>query len=88
MERTKKWRDDLPEEVAPAITKEQAQSIVKGEVTSNQLYIISPQSNIFPIKPTPENPCWIVRSTDNGKQIVTVIDSMTGKKLGDGIPPP
>jgi hypothetical protein len=88
VEKTKKWRADLPDEMTPSITKEQAESIVKGKVTSSQLYIISPQSDIFPIKPTPENPCWIVRSSDNGRPIVTVIDAMTGKKLGYGISPP
>jgi hypothetical protein len=62
--------------------------MVGGGVTSSQLLIISPESEIFPIEPTPENPCWIVSSGDGEGEIVTVIDAMTGEKLGYGIPPP
>ena len=76
------WRDGLPEHVTMKITKEQAESIAGGG--SATLYFISPDSPIFKIKPTPKNPCWIVRSGDT----ITVIDSMNGKILGYGIPPP
>ncbi|GAH13281.1 unnamed protein product, partial [marine sediment metagenome] len=50
--------------------------------------IISPESDVFPIKPTPQNPCWIVRSIDNNKITVTIIDAINGKVLGYGVPPP
>ena len=41
------------------------------------------------IDPTPENPCWIVRSVDwKGKTITTVIDAMTGEILGYDEPLP
>jgi hypothetical protein len=74
--------------VTLVITKEEAESMVRGEVPFTKLYIISPYSVVFPIKPTPENPCWIVRSVDNGNTIVTIIDAMNGKILGYGVSPP
>ena len=84
------WRSDLPEHMPPApmITKEQAESMAKGKVQFTTLYIISPDSVVFPLKPTPKNPCWIVRSIDNGNLIVTIIDAVDGKMLGYGVPPP
>ena len=66
IEETVRWREDMPEEVIPFILKADAESMVDGEVRSSQLYFISPESEIFPIEPTPENPCWVVRSTENG----------------------
>ena len=82
------WRSGLPEYVTSVITKEQAESLVRGEVQFTSLYIISPDSVVFPLKPTPKNPCWVVRSIDNGNLIVTIIDAMDGKTLGYGVPPP
>ncbi len=82
------WRGDLPEHVTPEITKEEAESKVKGEVQFTRLYIISPESDVFPLKPTPQNPCWVVRSFEREKPTVTIIDAMDGKILGYGIPPP
>jgi hypothetical protein len=82
------WRSDLPEHVTPRVTKEEAESMVKGEVQFTKLYIISPESDVFPLKPTPQNPCWVVRSLDNERPIVTIIDAKDGKILGYGVPPP
>ncbi len=83
------WRDDLPEHLPPVIPKEEAESMVKGKVQFTKLYFISPNSFVHPIKPTPKNPCWVVRSVDwKGNTIVTVIDAVEGKILGYGIPPP
>jgi hypothetical protein len=82
------WRTDLPEYAPISTTKEQAESMAEGEVQFSALYIISPDSDVFPIQPTPENPCWVVRSISDGKLIVTIIDAVTGKFLGYGIPPP
>lgn len=88
IEKTIRWREGLPEKVTPVTSQDQAESMVEGEVTSSHLYIISPESEIFRIKPTPKNPCWIVWSIDGDRKILTVIDAMTGEKLGYGIPPP
>ena len=83
------WRNDFPKHLSQSmIAKEQAESLVEGEVQFSRLYIISPESDVFPIKSTPRNPCWVVRSIDNGNLVVTIIDAMNGKILGDGIPPP
>ena len=85
------WQTDLTEHLPPAISlaaKEQAGSMAKGEVESVKLYFISPESYVFPIKPAPDNPCWVVRSIDNGNMIVTMIDAVTGEVLGYGVPPP
>ncbi|MCK5229523.1 MAG: hypothetical protein KAR13_04615 [Desulfobulbaceae bacterium] len=88
IEEKRQWRKGLPDHVTPVTTREQAESMVEGEATSSHLYIISPESEIFRIKPTPKNPCWVVWSIDGERQILTVIDAVTGKKLGYGIPPP
>lgn len=86
IEKVVQWRKDLPGHVTPAITKEQAESIAEGG--SATLYFISPDSDVFPIKPTLENPCWIVTKADNGNITITIIDAMNGTTLGYGIPPP
>jgi len=91
------WRRDLPEDFAQlraeeegpaAITKENAESMAEGEVQFSQLIIISPESEVFPIEPAPENPCWVVRSIVDGNPIVTIIDAVTGEFLGHGVAPP
>lgn len=88
IEEKRQWRKGLPDRVTPVTTREQAESMVEGEATLSHLYIISPESEIFRIKPTPKNPCWVVWSIDGERQILTVIDAVTGKKLGYGISPP
>jgi len=83
------WQNDLPKHLTQSIiAKEEAESLVEGEVQFSKLYIISPESDVFPIKPTPTNPCWIVRSIDNGNLIVTIVDAVDGRILGNGVPPP
>jgi len=83
------WQNDLPEYLPPRISKEQAESMVEGEIRFSKLYIISPDSDVFPIKPTPKNPCWVVASINEySNMIITIIDAVTGEILGYGIPPP
>ncbi len=83
------WREDITESLpGMTITREQAEAMVRGDVQFSRLYYISPESDVFPIKPTPRNPCWIVRSMDNGNLSVTVIDAVDGKIWGNAIPPP
>ncbi len=83
------WRDDLPEQLPRAmISGEQAQSMVEGEIQFSNLYYISPESDVYPIEPTPQNPCWVVRSLHNGSLIVTIVDAVDGQVLGNGVPPP
>ena len=82
------WRSGLPEHVTINVDRAGPESMVKGDVQSTNLYIISPNSDVFPLDPTPENPCWVVRSIDNEMTIVTIFDAVTGKKLGYGVPPP
>jgi len=83
------WRDGLPEHLPKLkISKDKAQSMVKGTVKFSELYIISPESDVFPVKPTPNNPCWVVRSIDNNIENVTIIDAIEGKILSYGISPP
>jgi hypothetical protein len=82
------WRSGLPEHVTLAVAKEKAESMVKGEVQFARLYIISPESDVFPLEPTPQNPCWVVRSIEEERPIVTIIDAIDGRVLGYGIPPP
>ena len=87
------WRDDLPETLpADMLTLEEAlakSDAVRGEVLFGILYFMSPDSDVFPLDPTPENPCWAVHSTgERGYRVVTVIDAVTGEFLGNGVPPP
>jgi len=84
------WRNDLPAILPSArISREQAEAMVEGEIQFSDLYIISPESDVFPLKPTPENPCWVVRSVSpHGEYVVTIIDAVSGVILGKGVPPP
>jgi hypothetical protein len=87
------WRDDLPADVPQAvITQEEAEAIVAGAaggvVESSRLYLISPESAVLPIRPAPQNPCWVVRTTDGERPTTTVVDAVTGEVLGRGVPPP
>jgi hypothetical protein len=88
IEKTVRWRPGLPQSVTPAITQQQAESMVEGDVQRSALYFISADSVIFPVTPVPENPCWIVRSELDDWLVITVIDATTGEDLGRGVPPP
>ncbi len=85
------WRDDLPEHLPLVIPKEQAESIAGGG--SATLYFLSNDSHVYPIKPAPKNPCWVVWKTiktENGIPYynITIVDAVEGKILGYGVPPP
>ena len=84
------WRDGLPAVLPGAlIPSEQAEALVEEEIQFSRLYIISPESDVYPLDPTPENPCWVVRSVNGpGEHVVTIIDAVSGVILGNGIPPP
>ena len=85
------WRDDLPEHLPLVIPKEQAELITgRGSAT---LCFLSKDSHVYPIKPAPKNPCWVVwktTKTENGIPYynITIVDAVEGKILGYGIPPP
>ena len=55
------WRRGLPEHLPAIISREQAESMVEGEIQFSKLLYISPESDVFQIKPAPKNPCWAVR---------------------------
>lgn len=83
------WRDDVWDRLPEAlIGSYEAEAMVAGEVQSSRLYIISPESDVFPLEPAPTNPCWVVRSLVGGRTVVTVIDAVYGAELGRGVPPP
>lgn len=87
--KTSHFREGLPEHLPTlTVTKTKAESLVKGSVQFSGLYLISPESDIFKIKPLPLNPCWVVSSLENNYNKLTVIDAVTGKILGLGVPPP
>ncbi|MCK4302723.1 MAG: VCBS repeat-containing protein [Candidatus Eisenbacteria sp.] len=83
------WRDDLPEHLStfllPGI---EAESMVAGEIQSSRLYIISPESDVFPIVPPPQDPCWVVRSIQEVGMTVSIFSAVDGRFLGHGVPPP
>ena len=83
------WREGLPDHLPPGlITQAQAEAMFPGDVLRSALYIISPESDVFPLDPAPQNPCWVVRHVNRGMLMVTVVDAVDGRVLGNGIPPP
>ena len=82
------WRPDVPEKAVPVVAREQAEFMAEGEVRFAELYIISPDSDVFPLDPSPQNPCWVVRSVRDGDILITIVDAETGRHLGYGVPPP
>jgi hypothetical protein len=83
------WRDDLPNHLPRiGVSRDEAESLARGEIQFSKLYYISPESDVFPISPAPANPCWAVMSIESGNAQLTVIDGVTGELLGYGIPPP
>jgi len=82
------WRNDLPADIFTVITKEEAESMVSGTPLFSNLYIISPTSDVFPLNPTPKNPCWVVRTDVDGDQTTEIIDAVNGEHLGNGVSPP
>ena len=90
LEKNIHWRDDLPEHLPPIITREEAESMVGGKIMYTDLWYISPESDIFPIKPTPKNPCWAVEIADDRgyNTDVIVIDAVNGTIVGHGVPIP
>jgi len=84
-----RWRDDLPEHLPGGLlSRQQAEALAGGDVLGSRLYIISLESDVFPLDPTPDNPCWVVRHIAEGRLTVTVIDAVDGVVLGNGVPPP
>ncbi|MCK5058405.1 MAG: hypothetical protein KAT34_17255 [Candidatus Aminicenantes bacterium] len=81
-------RENIPAFSGPVVSKEEAESMVGGDVILSRLLIISPESDIFPLDPVPENPCWVVRHVKDSEIGLAVIDSLTGDYLGAGIAPP
>ena len=88
--RKSRWRDDLPADLPqPRLSRADAEAIVGGAALFSELFIISPESDVFPLMPTPDNPCWVVRSLGaRGESVVTIIDAVDGNVLGEGVPPP
>jgi hypothetical protein len=83
------WRDDLPDHLSgDLVDRWTAEAMVEGAVLFSNLYIISPESDVYPLDPVPRNPCWVVRSESEGRMIVTIIDAVEGVLLGYGVPPP
>jgi hypothetical protein len=84
-----RWREGLPEELpAGLIPKEEAWAIAGRDVRFSKLYYISPDSDVFPIEPTPGDPCWVVHTVLDGRPLVKVVNAVTGELLGEGVPPP
>ena len=84
------WRWDLSErQPEPLISRGQAIEAVAGQARSARLYMLSPDSDVFPLDPTPRGPCWVVSwFRENGTFALTVVDALSGAVLGGGIAPP
>lgn len=88
IEKKVRWRTGLPDRVEPVVTQVEAESLAGGLIDRSRLYIISPESSVFKIRPTPPNPCWVVWSNIDGGLIIVVIDAITGENIGYGDAPP
>lgn len=90
--KTKKslFRSGLPQHLPVGLmTKEKAETLVDGNKKFSSLYYMSPNSDIFPRNLYTTNPVWAVASYDSKNiESITVFDAVTGKKLGNAIPPP
>jgi hypothetical protein len=84
------WREDVSGFTSgELIPRERAEEIAGGEARLSSLYLISPESDVFRVYPTPRNPCWIVRSVrEHGRVEVLVIDAVAAAVVGHGVPPP
>ncbi len=82
------WREGLPEHIAIKVSQAEAEMLAEGQVLFSDLYIISPESDVYRLDKIPENPCWIVRSDDVNGRTIKIIDAVTAEFLGYGIPPP
>jgi len=83
-----KWRKELPDVLPTIISQQQARTMVSGKIRFTQLYYIAEDSAVFPIDPTPKNPCWLIESTADGDITATIIDAVEGKIVGYAVPPP
>ncbi|MFA6183650.1 MAG: Ig-like domain-containing protein [Parcubacteria group bacterium] len=85
-----KYRSGLPKSLPlNLLTKEKAEAQVNGNSKFSTLYYASPDSDVFNINFDKSNPIWAVTSFDsNNYASLFVIDAITGKKLGNGNPPP
>ena len=89
LEQTRKWREGLPDHLEVVVSQTDAEAKAPGTVRSATLMLISPDSEIFHFDPVPANPCWVLHSTDEmGRLAITVVDAVTGERLGNGLPPP
>ena len=81
------WRHDLPEHLPPlAISREEAEAMVEGEVRGSDLAFLSPDTmDVRITTPTFREPCWFVSAKeDDGltRPWMTVINAMTGEVIG------
>lgn len=97
LDRSVRWRDDLPEELPPGIMtareafEHEAVLAVGGEPENAVLYYISPESDVFPLDSAAENPCRVVGVRESGPcgaYITVIIDAVTREFLGYGSRPP
>lgn len=88
IEKGEHWRTDLPDRLPTVIGKAAAEAKARGVVQRSRLVYISPRSVVYRLRATPANPCWVVRSVEGKRIIVTIVDAVTGEALGTGIPPP
>jgi hypothetical protein len=92
------WRNDLPAKLPANLTAAEEAIEMAGRTNTSRayLYYISPNSSIFQLDPTPENPCWVVWETREMKlsnnetlpyRFGTIVDAVTGEVLAFGTPP-
>lgn len=78
------WRHDLPSTLPKIIPQKDLKVYLEGQIQSVELFYMSLSSYVFQIDFT-LNPFYVIR-TDKGEMVL--VDAITGKYLGKGIPPP
>jgi len=89
LKKIERWRTDLPSTLPTNLVSHiHAECLAPGDIEFSRLYYISTESDVFLLDPVPKNPCWVVISMEFGWKVVTIVDAVTGERLGEGVPPP
>jgi hypothetical protein len=78
----------------PVMTSTDVANLVSGFFLKADLYILDPNSAVFPVTSDPTHPSWVVYSSlglnpDGTKNLlISIFDSVNGNLLGYGTPPP
>ena len=93
LKKTIRWREGLPDRLPQNLLDREEAEFFAGRDAGEAplfagLYIVSPDSDVFPIDPAPSHPVWVVTGEENGEAVAEIIDAVTADFLGYAVPPP